>query len=342
MTAITTEALITGANVRVKRTRHGFVLYNQHDAYIGRSIELYGEFSEEETKLFARIVKPGMTVVDIGANIGAHTLFFAAAVGPSGAVIAFEPQRVLYQMLCANLALNEITNVRPLQMGAGRESGQAFIPGIDYAKPGNFGGIALGRQGIGEEVMVAPIDQIGLEQCHFMKIDVEGMEEEAILGAKETIARHRPILYVENDRREKSPSLIRRLLEMNYLLRWHLPPLFSAENAYRNAQNVFPDIVSVNMLCVPREADPNVADSAEIVDPDAWPLGPAPSPPPGGPARVDAPSEPARPITPRPLGRQPGPLPGKKPAGKTFAPTPDVVRALTLEQAGRLDEAAQL
>ena len=274
MQVTTSLALVNGTHSRVKHTRHGFMLYNTHDAYVGRSLELYGEFSYGEIELFSQILKPGMTILDVGANIGAHTLYFAEVAGPTGSVIAFEPQRAVHQILVANLALNDVGNCRALQMGVGKAPGQAFIPAVDYAAAGNFGGVSLGGEtsGDGETVAVVPIDGIGLDQCHFIKIDVEGMEEAVIDGAAGILRRDRPALYVENDRREKSESLIRRLQDLNYRLFWHLPPLFNATNIYGNGVNVFPGIVSINMLCLPGESVNAVTGLQEVASPFDWPL----------------------------------------------------------------------
>ena len=76
--------LLDNREVRLKATRYGLMLYHPKDAYIGRSFDLYGEFSEGEVGLFRQLLQPGAVVLDIGANIGAHTLYFAAAVGPAG------------------------------------------------------------------------------------------------------------------------------------------------------------------------------------------------------------------------------------------------------------------
>jgi FkbM family methyltransferase len=272
MQLVTTTALVSKGNMRVKQTRYGLMLYNIQDYYIGRSLDSYGEFSNEETKIFAQVIQPGMTVLDVGANIGVHTLYFSQAVGNGGEVLALEPQRILYQMLCANLALNDIANVRSFPVAAGRRSGEAFIPPIDYGQVGNFGGVALAAAKVGERVPVVTIDELALKQCHFIKIDVEGMEGEVLAGASETIDRYRPILYVENDRRDKSASLIHQLFEFNYALYWHLPPLFSAGNLFGNPENLFPTIVSLNMLCLPRERNLPVNGLKRIDDPSDWPL----------------------------------------------------------------------
>jgi hypothetical protein len=92
-----------------------------------------------------------------------------------------------------------------------------------------------------------------------IKIDAEGMESEVLAGGKELIARHRPLLYVENDREAKSPALIRQIMDMGYQCWWHLPPLFNPGNFDRNPANIFGGIISINMLCLP-------ADSTLVVD----------------------------------------------------------------------------
>src|SRR5262249_49184020 len=91
--------LLAGDFNHLRKCRHGYVLYNINDMYVGRSFDLYGEFSEEEALLFEQVSRPGDVVMDIGANIGAHTLVMAKRVGPTGKVLAFEPQRVVFQTL---------------------------------------------------------------------------------------------------------------------------------------------------------------------------------------------------------------------------------------------------
>src|SRR5579862_896137 len=101
---------------RLKDCRHGRMLFNVNDQYVGRSLDLYGEYSEGEIDFFKQVVQPGDTVLEIGANIGSHTVFFAKAVGREGTVQAFEPQRLIFQTLCANIALNNLENVKTYQV----------------------------------------------------------------------------------------------------------------------------------------------------------------------------------------------------------------------------------
>jgi FkbM family methyltransferase len=257
--------------VRVKQCRHGAMMYLPADLFVGRSLDLYGEFSEGEVALFAQIVKPGMLVVDVGANIGAHTVFFAKAVGPGGRVIAVEPQRILYQMLCGNLSLNAIGNTFAQHAGLGSAPGSILVPPLNYGANFNFGGLSLGDFKEGEQVAVTTLDALALPGCHLVKIDVEGMEAQVLQGARETLAHHRPILYVENDRPEKSAALIALLFELGYRLFWHLPPLFHADNFAGRVENVFAGIVSINMVGIPRSTALSLQGFREITSPeDKW------------------------------------------------------------------------
>jgi FkbM family methyltransferase len=238
---------------RLKPCRHGMMLYNIHDTFIGRSLDIYGEWSEGEVLLFQQVVKPGFLVVEVGANIGAHTVLLAQLTGPTGMVLAIEPQRIVYQTLCANVALNSITNVQCHHAAVGKAPGQIVVPALNYEVDNNYGGLALGGFTKGENVPVMTIDGLNLPKCHFLKIDVEGMEQQVLEGAVRSIAAYSPILYVENDRKDKSESLIRVIDSLGYNMYWHAPPLFNPSNFANNTANIFGQICSVNMLCLPKK-----------------------------------------------------------------------------------------
>ena len=111
------------------------------------------DFPKEVVELFDQILRHGMTVVDVGANIGAHTIYFAKIVGPSGQVFAFEPQRVPYQMLCGNIALNRYGNVVAVNVGLGSELGTvALLPKSVHAKVWKLAGYLWEKGKNGEEI----------------------------------------------------------------------------------------------------------------------------------------------------------------------------------------------
>lgn len=248
----------------LNHSRHGWMLYNKNDMYIGKSFDLYGEFSEGEVAIFQRILRAGDAVVEAGANIGAHTVAIAELVGPAGRVVAFEPQRLVYQTLCANVAINSLANVDCRCAALGAEPGEIFVPFLSPDNETNFGGLGLGTYTNGERVPVTTLDRLAMTECRLLKIDVEGMEESVLRGASELIANCRPIMYIENDRKDRSVTLIEHLLGLDYRLYWHLPPMFSEANYFGNRDNVFGRIVSVNMLCIPNGEEFDVEGLREI------------------------------------------------------------------------------
>jgi FkbM family methyltransferase len=236
---------------KTKLCRYGEMIYRPNDVYIGRSLELYGEFSEQEVQLFRAVVRPGQTVLDVGANIGAHTAALAKLVGPTGKVLAFEPQRGLYYVLCGNVAQNNLHQVRCYQAAVGERSGTIAVPEFDTDAEVNYGGIGLAdglSSGSSEMVPLLKIDDLQLTACHFIKADVEGMEERVLMGAAQTIRRFRPLLYVEDDRPDRSSDLRSCLFELGYELYVHRPELYNPANFAGHRENVFGRIVSINLF----------------------------------------------------------------------------------------------
>lgn len=244
----------------IKKTRYGYFVYNKNDKYIGRAIDLYGEYSQHEIELFDQIIKPGQTVLDIGANLGAFTLFFAQKVGIKGKVHAFEPQPFIFQALCANMALNNIMIAKCHWCGLSADAGEALIPGFDYSQENNYGGLSLDLFNQGDPVEIRTLDSFNLKACDFVKIDVEGMESDVLKGGAVTIEKFKPILFIENDRKDKSDELIRLLSKWGYNLYWYNPPLYNEKNYFENYENIYGNTVTKNMLCLPEGSDFEVVE----------------------------------------------------------------------------------
>ena len=251
--------------------RSGPMVYNRNDRFIGASLRKYGEFSPREGIVFRQLVRTGMTVLEIGANIGAHTVDLSRLAGAGGTVHAFEPQRLVFQLLCANVAMNSCTNVFTHQVAVGAEHGTLTVPQLDPNARNNFGGLSLANAQQGEPVPLVTVDEMTFPACHFYKLDVEGMEVEALRGSADTISRFRPVLYVENDRAERSAELISLVQSYGYRLYWHLPPLFSPDNFGADGENIFGNVVSINMLCLPAEDTRPLKGFREVTGPtDVW------------------------------------------------------------------------
>lgn len=239
--------------VQLAKCHHGRFLVLDNDVYIGRLLLRDGRYSEEEVELFAKILRPGDTVVEAGANIGAHTVPLARLVNAMGKVIAFEPQPFIYNLLCGNLALNELHNVSAYPLGLGETGRSMRLPkGIDYTDNLNFGGVSLVKSDSQTAITVGviPLDRLELPHLRLLKADVEGMEIEVLYGARNTIERCRPYLYIEDDEHDPGPRH-RVMRELGYRTHDHVTVLLSNKDDLNPRPGY--TIVSRNILGVPEE-----------------------------------------------------------------------------------------
>lgn len=261
---------------RLRETRHGQMLVNPQDSFVGRSLMAYGEYSEIEWQLLSQLIHlSNGWAIEIGAHCGALTLPIAKALATQQRrLLALEPQPIIFQQLCANLALNGLMNVTALPFACGAASGLVHMPQVDYQHLGNFGGVSMreGASNFANTVHCTSIDALNLlEPVGLIKIDVEGSELSVLLGAEQALKTHRPLLYVENDRLENSKTLIEWLWQADYLLWWHMPPLFNPKNHAKAAQDLF-NVVSINLLGIPAEKNISVKDLIPVLDSARHPL----------------------------------------------------------------------
>lgn len=141
-------------------------------------------------------IGPGVVLLDGGANIGTFTVRWARFMRGWGQVLAFEPQTWVFYALCGNLAINNCFNAIAFNNALGESPRAIAMPLLDPLKPTNFGGMALG--GGEARATVVRIDDMNLPRLDILKLDVEGMEPAALRGAKETIARCKPLIFAES------------------------------------------------------------------------------------------------------------------------------------------------
>lgn len=183
---------------------------------VGHSLLTSGQYFGDEGMILFHLANKrcelkgeGVYVLDVGANIGAVTVPLARKMFGWGYVVAIEAQEWSYYALAGNLALNNLFNARALRIAVGAENGTLRIPVLNPSAHASFGSLELkptayaediGQQvdyANGETVDLRTIDSLGMGRLDLMKIDVEGMEQDVIDGAAETIAREHPIIFVE-------------------------------------------------------------------------------------------------------------------------------------------------
>ena len=229
-------------------THRGPLLYYKNDHYIGRALDLYGEYSDSEASLLADVLTPGDTVVEAGANIGALTLPILHEVGSAGCVISFEPQAAYYNLLEGNVGQFPQMILRRQALGNCCEP--IVLKAVETERIHAPGWEANGREFIVAQITV---DSLALPRLDLLKIDVDGQELEILQGAEETVARTRPLIYVENDKPARYPDLLPWLIRHGYKVWQHFAPLYNPENFAGYKANVFGKIVSAMLLCVPQE-----------------------------------------------------------------------------------------
>jgi len=158
------------------------------------------------TRHFAQAIRPGDTVIDIGANLGYYTLLAAELVGEGGRVVAIEPNPEVFRRLSASITVNGFaprTSARNVALAATGESGQRpfFVPAGE-PKNGRFLGAGesaerLAMHGAVSEVALGRIDPDDFERVDFIKIDVEGAELGVLDHLRPVIEKFRPKLVCE-------------------------------------------------------------------------------------------------------------------------------------------------
>lgn len=139
------------------------------------------------TRAIQRCTGPGMTVIDIGANVGYFTAVLALQVGPGGRVLALEPNPSAYALLVETIRRNGFRQVEPMQVGAWNASGAGLLS----LRPQRLGdaSLVLDWRGDHTQVPLARLDDLvsGWGQIDFVKIDVEGAEVHVLEGMHDTL-----------------------------------------------------------------------------------------------------------------------------------------------------------
>lgn len=271
--------------------RHGRFLVNPNDFYIGRGLIEYGEYADAEWRVLDQLLRPGKDAIEVGANIGAHSVAIARKLDGFGRrLMVIEPQPVVFQNLCANLALNGLLNVLAENAAVSNTSGNLRFVVPDYRRPGsNFGAVTMraddctpnddSADGVTfQRVRCVRLDDLAPEDFNvgLIKIDVEGFELQVLESAVKTIERHRPVLYVENDRLESSQALIEWLWAADYELYWNRFFLFNPNNYRGKSDNLFIDggrhIVNVNMLALPARSATTIEGFSPVTSSEEHPL----------------------------------------------------------------------
>lgn len=207
-------------------SHHGMMIVNRNDYQettggrygVGHQVLEYASFDPAEVDDVLQLLNmrreffgDGLVTIDGGANIGVHTLEWARHMQGWGKVIAFEAQERVFYALAGNIAVNNCFNATAHYAALGSQEGSITVPMLDYSQPSSFGSLELRKksqnefigqeidysEAAGKKVRMMTIDGLDLPRLDFIKLDIEGMEIEALTGALQTLHKHKPMMVIE-------------------------------------------------------------------------------------------------------------------------------------------------
>lgn len=176
-----------------------FKIYiNENNGKVDQDIFLEGVYEPFFLSIIKKHIHPGDVFVDIGGNIGHHSLFASSLVGQQGKVIAFEPINKLFLQFQKSIAINGFENIKLYNLGCGDEEKEVEI----FFMKDNMGASSIVEQkrSFGSEVIkiIIPDEILKKEpKINFIKIDVEGFEYHVLMGLTQVIQNHHPKMLIE-------------------------------------------------------------------------------------------------------------------------------------------------
>ena len=214
-------------------TDHGTLIVNRFDQHFVERNSAYGvgfqllnttSYDAGEVDLLLKLLDlrrehygDGVVAVDCGANIGVHTVEWAKHMSGWGSVLAFEAQERVYYALAGNIAINNCFNARAIHAAVTSQPGTMKMPNPNYLVPASFGSLELRKREntefIGQaidysegkmvDVQTISLDSFNFPRLDLIKMDIEGMELDALAGGIKCVDSHHPILLVEMAKSDK-------------------------------------------------------------------------------------------------------------------------------------------
>ena len=200
-------------------TRYGIVEYFSDDGAMGASVGWYGEWQQQQLELLVQLIRPGSTVLEVGAGVGLHALFLSRAMGESAHLLVAEARPDHLRALRQNLGANRVVQVTIL------------------------------RPPIGS------VDALHLDRLDWLKISDAGSPNTVLEGALETMWRLRPAIFVSIVVPESIDDILRRLQGCSYRCWRYEASLFNPDNFNQRTNDIFDGRVSIALLAYPEESE---------------------------------------------------------------------------------------
>jgi hypothetical protein len=217
----------------VTETRAGILQYLPDDPEAGESIGWYGEYLQAQVELLVARIRPGSLMIEAGAGIGAHSLLLAAALGPAGHLILYEPRAHLWRMLRQNLAANRAANCTLMRGALGSADGEAAATDT--------------------------LDDLQLQRLDWLKVSRAALAPAVLDGGAATLWRLRPRMLLDAPDESSLIALAARARNFGYRCWRMATPLFDARNYNRRTDDIFGGRMALALLAIPEESAQDVA-----------------------------------------------------------------------------------
>jgi FkbM family methyltransferase len=212
--------------ISVVKTNYGIFSGFSND-YLFQCAIRSGSNEQHFVDIAKLLVGPNDVCLDVGANIGTHSLILSS-IAHTGSVISFEPQSVVYSILQNNIILNKRNNISTYRFAISNENYQTI-----RMEPFSFSGASINNGGIrvdhdgyggGDLALTRKLDSFDFQQVDFIKFDIQGSEVAAIKGSTELISRCRPFIFLEIEEKHlnalgaSTKELIEEIIGLNYIL----------------------------------------------------------------------------------------------------------------------------
>lgn len=208
------ESIAIHGDELLVRTREGvLIVWNPEDMGTAPNVLVnHGAYEATESACLLQAGSGAQVIFDIGANVGYYSLHWASRVAPGGTIHAFEPVPSTFTWLSRNIALNRLDNViRANNFGLGDAPGSVsvFLPGFTGCGAASMKNLHPNESSQEIEVKLDTLDRYfsaaGLDRLDLVKVDVEGAELFVLQGGRKTIARYRPLIFLELLRKWSKP-----------------------------------------------------------------------------------------------------------------------------------------
>jgi tetratricopeptide (TPR) repeat protein len=223
----------------VAETRVGILQYLPDEPIVGAALGWYGEHLQAQLDLLARIVRPGSTMLEVGAGVGAHAVFLGGLLGEAGHLFLYESRPMLQRILRQNLAANGVHNVTVMRR-------------------------TIGSRGEGEVLEAAmptteTLDELQMERLDWLKVNASVVALDVLGGASETLWRLRPLLFLAAQDEQSLREVAERAREFGYRC-WRMDTaLFNPANFNRRETDIFSGRTALALLAIPEEIDVDIA-----------------------------------------------------------------------------------